>query len=422
MSQNIRWSTLDLDDLEQLYWDDIAPAMYADDLDPEAEPPTYQWLADNGYRGLEYALREVHDTTVQTFFTEYVGIGETPGFEWGISHEPTLEELDQYIDHLKTRKERQESTVNTIRSRLATYARTHDKVHDTADLISPLGDLDRRPEAISKAIGVFDVLDNQLGTDSSRLRYLRDTRSWYAYLIRRGKAKYNPLENLENDYPWDVDSSQSDSKYDVSDTVALNASHVRDLYEAAETPGERLLIVGLAGWGLRPDELARLNASQIQLDQEDPVIEFDSRKNGPGSVSILYGWEQLAERTAELDGEGADNGWNQYLFPSPEAEKDHIIRQTVQNRFDRIRARIGLEEVEGEKPVPKMCRRFWYSSYLDAMRKMNEDLQEFIPDQGSSSADVVVEDYLPPEIQREYRREMMRRSLATAFGDTNAEN
>lgn len=417
MSKSIRWSTKDLDDLEGLYWDEIAPAMYADGLDPETEPPTYQWLADNGYRGLEYALREHHDYTVQSFFTEHVGIGETPGFEWEISHEPTLNELTAYIEHLKTRKQRQESTVNTIRSRLATYARTHEQVHGTADLISPLDSLDQRPEAISKAIGVFDVLDKKLGTDSSRLRYLRDTRSWYSYLIRRGKAKYNPLEDLEDDYPWDVDNSRSDNKYDVGDTVALSASQVRRLYEAAETSGERLLIVGLAGWGLRPEELARLNTAQIRLDPDDPVIEFENRKNGPGTVSILYGWDQLAERTAELEGED----WNNYFFPSPEDGREHIIRQTIQNRFDRIRARIGLEKVQGEKPVPKMGRRFWYSSYLDAMRRMNEDLQDFIPEQGSSSADVVVEDYLPPEVQREYRREMMRRSLADAFGDTDAE-
>lgn len=64
-------------------------------------------------------------------------------------------------------------------------------------------------------------------------------------------------------------------------------------------------MIGLAGWGLRPSELCALRADQVNFGQEDEkyphlVFQEGERKNGPGTVSLLIGIENLTARTDTL--------------------------------------------------------------------------------------------------------------------------
>lgn len=406
--ERIRWSQQSLEELTETYWTRIAPAMQRDGMDPDAEKPTHQWLSDHGFRGLEYALRVHHDHTLSEFFVDVVGVGEDnrPGeYDWGVSDDDVADALEEFIRSLERRREDiSDKTAATKRARIAKFARIFDDLHGADALLDIASDPSKKPEAREKVLAVFDELNRELTTSDSKIRYHADISEFYDRLSSWGRVAFNPVDGIRSEYGWT--RSQPDNP-------ALSTSDVRTLYAEAETVEERLLVVGLAGWGLRTSELASLHRNQIVLeDVDDPFIEFETRKNGPGTVSIIYGLVELADQIDDL----ADNeDWNGYIFPSSRAESGHVSPDTVRARFQRLADRAGVR-VRGDTPQPKMGRRFWYDSYLNAMDAMLKQIGEFAGDQGSASTEVVARNYLSEERRREFRRKNMRAQLEQAFG------
>jgi len=405
--ETINWSRKSLDELEDLYWTEIATDRERDGYDPEATTPTHEWLVDAGYSGLGYALREHHNTTPRQFFENYIGLsGDEPqGFDWKIDHSRTVELLESYLRSIEKRGDTvASSTADTRRSRMATWARTYADVNDRDDLVSALGDADSRAMEIDRCWAALDVLDDELSTAGSKLEYLRVARDWYGYLVDRGRAQYNPLATAAGQYGWERDDP---------DNPALDATQVRALHGAAGSLDDRLLVVGLAGWGLRPSELAALHVSQLRLDAADPHIEFGDgeRKNGPGTVALLFGVDTLNERIDTFD----EEDWNGYLFPSNAAASGHIATSTIARRFGRLCDEAGVT-VRGEVPTPKYGRRFWYSTYSEVVAELAERTAEIAADQGSDDPETVLRNYTSEEKRRQLRREEMRDRLAAAFG------
>lgn len=220
----------------------------------------------------------------------------------------------------------------------------------------------------------------------------------------------NPADGLDDEFDW------SNGDDDDTDTPCLATEHVRALYNAADDQENRLLVLALCAWGLRPNEVASLRVRQFVLDistDEVPYITFEERKNGPGEVSLLYGKEVLEDRIAMF----ADHEeWDGYLFPSPHASGGPISRWTVWNRFTQLAEQAGLpDEIGGVSPSPKMGRRFWYDAYSSSLDVVLGSLDEIAAEQGSASADVVLQNYLSDSRARKLRREYMRDQLAAAF-------
>lgn len=186
---------------------------------------------------------------------------------------------------------------------------------------------------------------------------------------------------------------------------------VDELAGVADSTHDELVVMALCGWGLRTNEVARLRASQFILEGEDPVIAFDERKNGPSRVSLLFGRDVLGERIDELAG-GDD--WDGWLFPSSRSESGHVARGTINDWLDGLVDEADAS-VGGEKPLPKMGRRFWYDAYSDVLEEITAEVGEIAAEQGSSDAGVVLDDYLSPERKRTMRRDGMRRRLEAAF-------
>jgi len=127
---------------------------------------------------------------------------------------------------------------------------------------------------------------------------------------------------------------------------------------------------------------------------------------------VLFGVNVLKQRIVDLD----DPGWSGYLFPSDRSTTGHISPQTVTNRFRRLAGDAGIS-VEGELPTAKMGRRFWYTTYNEAVKQMMEGLEGIAADQGSSSTEIVSQNYLSEAEKRRYRRESMRNELNEVFGN-----
>jgi integrase len=386
--------------------------MREDDLDPGADRPSYEWMTEHGFSGLIKALRRDHDLTPTEFY-ERLDVGSDNGDDyWQLDHNSTRSILDDYVDELLTRRGHPETTVMPIRSRLKKYTHLYADVNETADLLAPLLEERKRPAEIDRALAVFDVLDEVLGTPASKFKYLEDTRRFYDYLLDAGRAVYNPLDRMEKRFGWDRPEW---------DNPALDRTDVRTLYRAAEDLEDCLLVIGLAGWGLRPSELCALRASQIngvgREDGEHPHFEFGEgeRKNGPGTVALLVGVDEL---TTRIDALVNEPGWSGNLFPSSVSESEHVVTDTMRNRFAALAEKADVT-VAGRTPTPKMGRRFWYSLYGDAVRQIAERYTPVAEDQGSSDPGVVLDNYLSEADRRKHRREAMHDELAGLFSDSN---
>jgi len=65
--QTYNWSRKSLDELVDFYEREIAPERRQEGNDPD-EIPTYQWLVDHGYSGLQYAVLEHYEMRLSEFF------------------------------------------------------------------------------------------------------------------------------------------------------------------------------------------------------------------------------------------------------------------------------------------------------------------------------------------------------------------
>lgn len=327
-------------------------------------------------------------------------------YEWGISHEPTREELDDHLNSLSMRRGLADSTLKTKRSRLAKYARLYEELHGTGNLLDPTDSGEaRNPEAFAygRAVEVFDVIDNEISSDSSKLMYYSDINQFYNRLRRWGKVDVNPVEKVPDEFAWEREER---------DNPPLAASDVQKLYSSAATTWSELLVFGLCAWGLRPNEVASLHRSQIQnLDGDEsvndgyPFIEFEERKNGPGTVTMLFGVETVRDWFSSRDG---------YMYPSDQSASGHVTTKTIENRFHDLAQEAGVT-IRGETPTPKTGRRFWYTTYQTVMGEIYSQLDIVAEEQGSDSAGVVEENYISKDARRKMRRSMMRDALADAF-------
>jgi len=404
---DVPWTLLDRDGLGVAYDELVAPALRDDGKNPRTDRPTHEWLSANGFRGLTYALREYHDTTFATWWDQEFD-GDEDTFDWGIDDEATIDACEDYLARRQRSREWSDETVRTHRTRLAQYVRAHDAVATVAPIaaVAPEGEVSEA-DAIDACWDAFAKLDERV-TRRTLHRIYRTVRAWYSYLGQRRRATCNPTDGLDDHYAWDVDRDARNP--------ALDADHVRALVDAADSDRDRLLVTALCAWGLRSGEVAALHVDQLVFDPEDalgPYIRFDERKNGPGSVAMLYGAQAARERIRTL----ADREhWQGYLFPSRRSKSGHVTATTIRQWFDDLCIDAGLPaKIRGSKPVPQMGRRFWYDRYTSTLEDLLEHVGEVAAEQGSASAEVVLRDYLSEERRRELRREAMREKLAEVF-------
>ena len=406
--QQYRWSEKSLKELEVFYWDEIAPEMRRANLVPDEEWPRYWWLVEHGFSGIDYALREHHGLTLREFFVEIVGVigGEqsADGYDWDIEHEPTIQALEGYLRDGRWKNLANE-TLTARRSHLATYVRTYAAVHRTSDLLTSLRDVTNKRQETDRVRAVAREMEDDLRV-RTLVKYLQDVQRWYReYLAEYEGAEFDPTRNLTK-------------RYDVPepDNTPLSAEHVRSLYDTCNSSEERLIVLGLAGWGLRRSELASLHTSQVDLDANPPYLAFERRKNassvhGPSTVTLVCGIGELTDRLETLE---AASGWNGYLFPSSRAESGHVADSTIYRRFRSLAERAEVR-VDGERPHPHQGRRFWYDTYKDAVADVIELAREIATDQGASDPRTIYRNYWSETERRQLRRDAMQDRLIEAF-------
>jgi hypothetical protein len=93
-----------------------------------------------------------------------------------------------------------------------------------------------------------------------------------------------------------------------------------------------------------------------------------------------------------------------------------VTRDTIRNWFQKLAAEADLpDQIEGERPSPQLCRRFWYDTYTAVLEGVLEGVEEIAAEQGSSDPQVVMQNYLSDSRSRQLRREFMREQLTDIF-------
>jgi integrase len=409
------WTKHSLDDLEDLYWSEIAPDLRRDGLDPH-EPHATE--VTQNYRGLDYALREHHGYTVKEFLVDVVGLEESDTQGESTADqlpEPVQDSIASYLDSIPgLGNDYTENTLRSIKYRLAAYADAYCTVNETP-LLDQLSDVSAKPDEIDRVTLAMQKIDAEYDSNEGKIRVLGEAVRYYDWMDETGRIEYNPAAVVERRSGWDREDR---------DNPALEPNQIQSLYDTADGLEERFLVVALCAWGLRTSEVAAFHVSQCRLDPEEravPYLEFapGERKNNSdtrSTVSLLYGTDVLSQRISELSDR---DDWNGYLFPSTAAETGHISPNTVTNRFKRLAERAGVD-VDGGVAKPKMGRRFWYETYADAIKAVLERLESAAEEQGSVSPSVIQRDYLDEDARRRQRRNEMRTRLQEVFGDIEA--
>ncbi|RRJ28709.1 hypothetical protein [Halocatena pleomorpha] len=196
--------------------------MRQEGLDPETERPTHEWLSAHGFRGLIDALREYHGRTFGEFWANDLNLNERDdGYDWGTTHDPTIELLEAYLESCSERGDLSESSTDTLRYRLAHYVRAYRIINETGDLLTPVARDSDVPayEATDAAWAAFDALDDDLAPRTMR-RIHEAVDSWYAHLVRRKRTAVNPVAGLGDEYRW---RRRTDTTGDARANPALNA-------------------------------------------------------------------------------------------------------------------------------------------------------------------------------------------------------
>jgi len=406
---DVRWTACSLGDFRDLYWETVAPRLRAEGRDPEIDRPTHQWFRDEELRSFLAALRRHHGLSFGQFWCEELGLGGDGGYDWATDDADTREALETFLDRRRSRHSLRDSTVETKRRRLNLYVRAYREANGEDDLLAPVRADSDVPvhEAVHACYAAFDWLDARDYDPRTKTRVRSVVDGWYQHLVGRRLAAVNPATGLYDEFKWQADSS---------DPAPLSHAHVRNLVDAADSSREKLLVVALAAWGLRANEVASLHVSQFVRDvgeDEAPYVTFAERKNGPGEVNLVYGLDALDARLDELSGR---EEWSGHLFPSSQGAEPHVARETVWSWFRELAERAGLpEEIDGERPSPQLCRRYWYDTYTSVLEAVLEGLEDIAAEQGSDDPRVVLSNYLSDERSRKVRREFMRSELAEAF-------
>jgi len=404
----VDWVSKSYEELNALYWNQIAPERRKEGFDPKNDVPSHEWLNDHGYSGIHRALKRDHDTTTKKFFDKL--LDPKNEFDWAGSHHETQQWLEKFLTSLEERKNRADSTIQSKRGRLSRILRTHVEVNNSGDLISFVQSRGKGEDGFQQLLKVGDELDESLESTQSKFNHIYDLIEFYQFLLRRKVVGYNPGPLVKEEFDWDCSGT-----YDKS-SPHLSKEQVKRIWDETRDLEEQLIVICYVGLGLRTDEPADLTRENFDLQQEgSPRINFDERKNYAGTVPVLVGKNQIAQRLREVQSKVNESDC---LFPSSYADNESLCGAAMRDRFKEICLRADVK-VDGKTPTPRHARRTWYSLYTESLDKLYDKLEYPADDQGSETIGVVHESYLSEDIEFQHHRDCMKPVLREIMPGVN---
>lgn len=342
----MKWANKSLEELEEIYWDQIAPEFRNDGYDPTTEYPSYQWLVEHGYRGFRYPFSgqsNPHDLTLARFFNEHLGLSSPTGstFEWRGNHQETHHQLNQFLETV-AQSGVDQGTVEKYQYRLSTLLRLYQEIHNHVDIINVAeeGIVSLRHHWKP----VLSDLDRELGSQGSKQKYIRTLISFYDFLF--GDAN-NPFTTIIAEVEWSDD--------DTSNPKNLGVSQIAEIYNITTSLEEQLVVLLTAGCGLSTKACATLQTDQVQC----------GCSNGE-AVFFVEGWKDSSVYV-ERNAEAIERRLNEdsYVFESPEVGRTHVTTETIRRWFKAAARRAGVS-IQGDTPTPRDARKYFQNVSEDS--------------------------------------------------------
>ena len=367
--------------------------------------PTVQWLVDNGYSHLRWILGEKHDWGTPEFFVLLTSAGGSEGYEWMIEDITTIELVNTYLDDRVECREWKDSTKRTQQARINHFLGRLSDCYGDGNFISIANDPTLKTEMYTSCKQVIKDLRDDLSSIGSAYQHTRAAHRFFLWLDRSDRIVYDPMEDIEDEFRWDF----------PSESTVLIADQIQRLWKVAETPEQRMLVIGYCIWGIRTQELPAVHIDQITLDEDGSYIEFNEadRKNGQGDVTIIYGLDTLADLIHKRE---QDPNWNGYLFPSSESGRDTLCSTQMRRRFKKLCRKAGVD-VNGEVATPKHGRAFYYNCLAAAESDLLEEVNDFAAEQGATDVEAIRDHYLTDKTKRQYRRIFFRERIREILPD-----
>lgn len=335
----MKWANKSLEELEEIYWDQIAPEFRNAGYDPTTEYPSYQWLVEHGYRGFRYPFSgqsNPHDLTLARFFSEYLGLSSPTDstFEWRGNHQGTHQILDQFIETIAQTDVRQ-ATIETYQYQLSTLLRLYQEIHGHVDIvnIADEGIISLRHHWKP----VLSDLDRELDSQESKGKHALTLKSFYDFLYEDAD---NPFATVLAEVEWNGSN--------VSNPKNLDVSQIAKIYNNTASLDEQLVVLFTAGCGLSTRDCATLQTDEIQFG------------DGSGDAGFFIdGWKNslvFVERNAQAIGRRLNE--NSYVFESPEVGRTHVTTETIRRWFKAAARRAGVS-LQEDTPTPRDARKYF---------------------------------------------------------------
>lgn len=335
----MKWASKSLEELEEIYWDQIAPEFRNDGYDPTTKYPSYQWLVEHGYRGFRYPFSgqsNPHDLTLARFFNEHLGLSSPTGstFEWRGNHQETHQELNQFLETV-AQSGVDQTTIEKYQYQLSTLLRLYQEIHGHVDIINAADEGIVSLRHHWKP--VLSDLDRELGSRGSKQKYVQTLKSFYDFLY--GDAD-NPFATILAEVEW--------SDHDISNLKTLDAGQIAGIYNNTASLDEQLVVLFTAGCGLSTRDCASLQTDKVR---------FANRSGEDGL--FIEGWENsliFVERNAEAIERRLNE--DSYVFESPEVGRTHVTTETIRRWFKAATRRAGVS-IQGDTPTPRDARKYF---------------------------------------------------------------
>lgn len=352
----------DLSGLQDIAQEEIIPEWRQTRDDPTRQRPTHEWLNDHGYSNLRWILEEKCDMNVPTFFSMFLGIEKRKN-RWATDDPETIKLAEEYLDREARFRDWKSSTKSSKRCQLNRVFRGYVTYSDdsTGEFVALANDVTRRTEVYDRFVEVIYKIKQEAKSDESAYQSLRAVQRFYESLDRRGLIEYNPTDKIQEEFRWDLSSDGS---------TPLTDDQIASLWETADTLEDYLLIIGYVIWGVRRQELPSIHRSQFDFDGESTTITFedDDRKNGSGTVDILFGEQYIHEQLDRLE---SHSQWQGHLLPKSDDKSQPMRSRSAADQFKQLCASAGVI-VDGDPATPNNGRAVWHNINAEAEAFLQE--------------------------------------------------
>lgn len=346
-----------------------------------AVKPTHRWLRENGFSYFLVRIREFGDKPDRWLIDEC-------GFkkrrkDWPCTQKKTIDQVEQWLTYEDEVGERiNRTSIGSARTHLRKSMEIAGEYIGTSDILE-LGRGEpvvcaQRVKQIMRGFG--ETFDNS----QTRYNYVTTLRDFIAQMAADDVIEHDKLTKRVKKCGWGGNNG--------SMVISPSTSTVKAYFDACETRTEQLIILCLAGIGLRPSDICDPEAiEKIHLNAQTSCIEFTGqRKNGVGLVPIVVGEDFIRDfiRLVSLT-----PGDNNALLPSTDSKSGSRSTEWLRSRVAEIGERVDATLPNGEKLRPKHFRRFWFTTFSKAFTSYLRNADTVASMQGSSSGRISANHY-----------------------------